>query len=320
MWEGVANAVMSYTLVSNLTNVSEEYGTRTLLGAAEQAIEVERISDDPPERVQAWVTTVTESALAQLDLEMVLDLLRIEGAAAEWEPLSVIAAAEAERRTLTGDVAGATCPARGAGARDEDGWAAGAASRRDASGRSSGWRPNRPARRDALPHRHRFGSRSLQSAVSVARPECRAGRWPTRSPEKRTPSPFDGSRALLLSFGAAGRRSVEQLKNSPNPAVRRTAITLLRRAGGQEALLELASMLGDARPGGSARVDPRDRRDRDGQRLFQSSTDCCSKPTRRATARCASCSASATTRRCHFSATCSPRVSRKESSLASTSR
>ncbi len=54
--------------------------------------------------------------------------------------------------------------------------------------------------------------------------------------------------ALLLSFGSAGRRSVEQLKNSPNPAVRRTAITLLRRAGGHEALLELASMLGDADP------------------------------------------------------------------------
>jgi len=53
---------------------------------------------------------------------------------------------------------------------------------------------------------------------------------------------------LLLSFGTAGRRSVEQLKNSPNPAVRRTAVTLLRRAGGQEALLELASMLGDDDP------------------------------------------------------------------------
>jgi HEAT repeat protein len=50
---------------------------------------------------------------------------------------------------------------------------------------------------------------------------------------------------LLLSYGTAGRRAVEQLKNSPNPAVRRTAIALLRRAGGQEALLELASMLGD---------------------------------------------------------------------------
>ena len=65
------------------------------------AIEVERVSDDPPERVQAWVTTVSESALAQLDLEMLLDLLRIEEEATPWEHLSTIAASEVERRTLT---------------------------------------------------------------------------------------------------------------------------------------------------------------------------------------------------------------------------
>ncbi|HVQ17078.1 MAG TPA: hypothetical protein VMS40_25920, partial [Vicinamibacterales bacterium] len=106
MWESVANAVMSYTLVSNLTNVSDEYG-KELSSARRNAMEVERISDDPPERVQAWVTTVSESSLAQLDLEMLLDLLRIEGATAQWEPLSMIAASEAERRTLTGDIAGA---------------------------------------------------------------------------------------------------------------------------------------------------------------------------------------------------------------------
>jgi HEAT repeat protein len=53
-------------------------------------------------------------------------------------------------------------------------------------------------------------------------------------------------RELLLSFGAAGRQSVEQLKNSSNPAVRRTAIDLLRVFGGREALAELASMLDDA--------------------------------------------------------------------------
>src|SRR4029434_5275622 len=35
-------------------------------------------------------------------------------------------------------------------------------------------------------------------------------------------------RELLLGFGADGRQSVEKLKNSPNPAVRRTAIDLLR--------------------------------------------------------------------------------------------
>jgi HEAT repeat protein len=55
-------------------------------------------------------------------------------------------------------------------------------------------------------------------------------------------------RELLLGFGAAGRQSVEKLKNSPNPAVRRTAIDLLRSFGGQEALPELVSMLNDADP------------------------------------------------------------------------
>jgi hypothetical protein len=49
MWESVANAVMSYTLVSNLTNVSEEYG-REISSARRNAIEVERVADDPPER------------------------------------------------------------------------------------------------------------------------------------------------------------------------------------------------------------------------------------------------------------------------------
>jgi HEAT repeat protein len=55
-------------------------------------------------------------------------------------------------------------------------------------------------------------------------------------------------RELLLSFGAAGRQSVEQLKHSPNPGVRRMAIDLLRVFGGREALPELASMLDDADP------------------------------------------------------------------------
>ncbi len=55
-------------------------------------------------------------------------------------------------------------------------------------------------------------------------------------------------RELLLGFGAAGRQSVEQLKNSSNPAVRRMAIDLLRVFGGREALPELASMLDDADP------------------------------------------------------------------------
>ena len=67
----------------------------------------ERVSDDPPERVRGWTATVSEPALDQLDLQMLLDLLRIEDALPQWEPLATIAASEIERRALIGDISGA---------------------------------------------------------------------------------------------------------------------------------------------------------------------------------------------------------------------
>jgi HEAT repeat protein len=51
--------------------------------------------------------------------------------------------------------------------------------------------------------------------------------------------------AILIAFGAMGRREVERLKSSPNAAVRRTAIYLLREFGGSEALPELTELLND---------------------------------------------------------------------------
>jgi HEAT repeat protein len=50
---------------------------------------------------------------------------------------------------------------------------------------------------------------------------------------------------MLIAFGPAGRKQIERLKNSENPAVRRTALHLLRELGGQEALPELTELLND---------------------------------------------------------------------------
>jgi HEAT repeat protein len=52
--------------------------------------------------------------------------------------------------------------------------------------------------------------------------------------------------AILIAFGAVGRRTVERLKTSQNPAVRRTAIYLMRQFGGSEALPDLTDLLNDA--------------------------------------------------------------------------
>ena len=246
MWDSVANAVMSYTLVSNLTNVSEEYG-REISSARRNAIEVERVADDPPERVQGWVATVSESALAQLDLAMLLDLLRIEGTVEQWEPLSAIAASEAERRTLTGDVAGAHALLE---ALVRETKTDGRAALRIAATKAVDRLGAGPiARHVGMQFRTVIDSDMdrLNQLCQLLGPSVVRSLADALAREENAVA-IRRLAALLLSFGAAGRRSVEQLKNSPNPAVRRTAVTLLRRAGGQDALLELASMLGDDDP------------------------------------------------------------------------
>lgn len=53
-------------------------------------------------------------------------------------------------------------------------------------------------------------------------------------------------REILLSFGAAGRAYADELRTSANPAVRRTAIELLRAFGGADALPDLARLLDDS--------------------------------------------------------------------------
>ena len=66
-------------------------------------------------------------------------------------------------------------------------------------------------------------------------------RWRRKSARARA----TGSRPILIAFGASGRHEVERLKNSPNAAVRRTAIYLLREFGGSDALPELTELLND---------------------------------------------------------------------------
>jgi len=243
LWQGAADMLTSY---SDEKYVSDEYG-RELTSARTQAIEVERVSDDPPERVQHWLSTVSDTALRQLDVDLLLDLLRIEDDPAQWEPVAAIAAAEVERSTLLGDLAGAQRLAesvlreRGPDGRPPLAAAAAAAADRLTSG---------PLVRHIV-LQLRKADESAVAALSrlchtigpgVARPLAEALAVEEHNRAIRA------LREILLDFGAAGRQSVEQLKSSSNPAVRRTAIDLLRVFGGREALPELASMLGDADP------------------------------------------------------------------------
>ena len=103
LWQSAASMLTSY---SDQNYVSDEYG-RELSGARTQAIEVERVSDDPPERVQEWLATVSDAAVRQLDLSLLLDLLRLETDPVKWQAVAIVGVAEIERRTLLGEVSDA---------------------------------------------------------------------------------------------------------------------------------------------------------------------------------------------------------------------
>ena len=100
VWDHVAQKLL--TSYSDKPFVSEEYG-RELSGARTQAIEVEHVSDDPPERVSAWLGTVATTALRALDLTLLLDLLRIEQDDERWGELMVPVVRLLEDLLLVGD-------------------------------------------------------------------------------------------------------------------------------------------------------------------------------------------------------------------------
>jgi hypothetical protein len=241
LWQGAASLLKSY---SDKPFVSAEYG-RELSGARTAAREVEATNDDPPERLQTWRDSVNEEAIRILDLALIQDLLRIEAEPDAWKAIAAVAADEIERRTLLGDIETAQALLDLLVAeRTEEGRAA--------------LRPVAEAMLNKLTSgqivRHIvFHMRKIDDVGPLSRLSHTLGPSVVR-PLAIALAAEENSRAirhlreLLLGFGAAGRQSVEQLKNSPNPAVRRMAIDLLRVFGGREALPELASMLDDADP------------------------------------------------------------------------
>jgi len=244
VWNDVARQLL--TSYSDTSYVSDEYA-RELSGARARAVDVEGVSDDPPERVTAWLGSVATSALRTLDLSLVLDLLRIEQDDNKWAALMPPVVALVEDLMLVGDFEAS-------------------AQVLDLLGREGAGQGSRPRRQAALTAidmlvagsmmRHvvshlgamddgqfeRVKTMCVSLGEVVVRPlaEVLSAEERGRTRERLT--------AILLAFGSVGRRTVERLKSSPNPAVRRTAIHLMREFGGTEALPDLTELLDDSEP------------------------------------------------------------------------
>ena len=243
LWQSAASMLTSY---SDQKYVSAEYG-RELSDARTQAIEVDRVSDDPPERVQEWLASVSDTAVRQLDLSLLQDLLRLETDPARWQEVAIVCVAEIERRTLLGEVSDAL-------------QLTGALVRESAEGGREGLAApaegvlNKLAGGPLVRHIVTYLRKADETNAEPLNRLCHDIGPRIARPLAEALAVEDNNRVilrlreLLLAFGAAGRQSVERLKNSSNPAVRRMAIDLLRVFGGREALPELASMLDDADP------------------------------------------------------------------------
>jgi HEAT repeat protein len=241
VWDEVAQKILSS--YSDEPYVPDDYG-RELSSARNKAIEVENVSDDPPERMTAWLGTVSTGELRKLDLTLLFDLLRIEENPDRWAALMRPVVTLIDDLLLVGDFEAAAelldvlvTEARSAASKERSRTASTAI-----DGLVAGSMMQHIVTHLANIDDAQF-ERVKTMCVSVGevliRPLAEA-----LSAEERT-RPRERLTAILITFGSIGRREIERLKTSPNAAVRRTAVYLLRNFGGSDALPDLTELLAD---------------------------------------------------------------------------
>jgi len=241
LWKSAADMLTSY---NDEKYVSESYA-RKLSIARTQALEVERVSDDPPDRIGSWVTSVGTAEVRTLDLRLLLDLLAIETDVGRWKDITGPVVSHIEDLLLVGDFTGAiqltSMLANEAHGEGERRTAAAAALARLAEGIMM---------THVVTHLRSVddaAAEQLQNVCHLVGPSIVKGLAEALANEKRAVARQRFTQ-ILLGFGAAGKAAVEQLRASANPAVRRTAIHLLREFGGSEALPDLTTLLDDTEP------------------------------------------------------------------------
>jgi len=244
MWDQVAQKLL--TSYSDKPFVSDEYG-RELSGARTQAVAVEQISDDPPERVSAWLNTVATTALRALDLTLLVDLLHIEPDDDRWGELMLPVVRLLEDLLLVGDFEAAVQLVSVPSAQVSS---AASTARRQHATTAIDMLIAGPMMRHITTHLATIDEQQFErvKTMCVSLGEVLVKPLAETLAVEERPRTRERLTSILLAFGAVARRTVERLKGSPNAAVRRTAINLLRQFGGSEALPDLTELLDDTEP------------------------------------------------------------------------
>lgn len=241
LWERVEGMLTSY---SDEKYVSDQYA-RELSGARSRAVDVERTSDDPPERIAVWLGTVADASLRSLDHQLLLDLLVIEADPARWRDIAETAAGHAEDLVRVGyfDHAWQLADAVVREGQRHPSRAVHASSALERFGRGTMMRHVSSYLRgsdDEAYERFKVLCHAIGPPVIPALAEALSSEKDARARRRL--------RDILVGFGPKGRESVQRLMNAPNWEVRRTAAFLLREFGGAEGLKDLIPLLADTEP------------------------------------------------------------------------
>ena len=240
VWTSSSEMLMSY---SDAKFVSEGYA-RELTTAQTQAMEVDKIGDDPPVRIRAWLASVSDEEIRALDSRLLLDLLKIETRADAWSGVLDTAVNSIDQLVLVGDLKMASQLLEAVVSISKD----------DASAFQAPAAAGVTKLVDGPMVRHlaMFLQKATDTEFGMAKNMC-TGIGPVLvKPMSDALMGEDNARTvrrlrdILISFGAAAREYANELKSSKNPAVRRAAIDLLRALGGDAALPDLRLMLDDS--------------------------------------------------------------------------
>ncbi|MFN7980170.1 MAG: HEAT repeat domain-containing protein [Vicinamibacterales bacterium] len=239
LWKQAADILSSYT---DEKYISEDYA-RDLSQARIVAVEMDKIGDDPAERIAAWVATVSDEQVRRLDQQVLGDLIVVESRPDEWRKVLTLGLARIEQLVLVGDLAPA-----------QDLLDTVLHVSRDQAS------PFAPAARDGVTQ---LAAGDVMTHVLLFIRQAEDAELPRvtrfclslgKSVVGRLVDALlveDGARTIrrlrevLMSFGSAARARVAELCASPNPSVRRTAVELVRAVGGSETLPLLLKLLDD---------------------------------------------------------------------------
>lgn len=239
VWQNSSEMLMSY---SDAKFVSEGYA-RELTTAQTQAVDVDKIGDDPPVRIRAWISTISEEEVRSLDQNLILDLLQIEERPDAWASVLETALTSVDQFVLAGDldlaielVETLVVMSKDESSRFHESALAGI---------------SKLVEGKMVRHLATFMQRATDAEFGTAKRMCTLIGPVLVKPMSDALMGEDNARVvrrlrdILITFGPAAREYANELKSSRNPAVRRAAIDLLRGLGGEAALPDLRNMLDD---------------------------------------------------------------------------